>query len=426
MIIRNHYIDPIRPFFDSDLIKVITGIRRCGKSVILSQIADELSAMGKPVLMINLELIEYSSQISDALSLTQYVKDRIPNGQKLYVFLDEVQLVDGWNIACRSLRLENVSLFITGSNSRLLSREFTKELSGRYVSFCVRPFVYKEIYEYSQELGKTYSISDYLAYGGFPKVIEFSDRNSIVQYLNDLNQTIIINDIMNRYKIRKTELFKRLTNYVLVSNARIFSASSVQHYLQSEKITCSINTVMKYLSYLEEAYVIRRIPQHSTRAKRELAFYAKLYDEDVSFNTIRQRNGRFDLTHNLENIVYNELVFMGYDVSVFTKDHREIDFLAQKDGKEYLVQVAYSVAEESTYEREFALFNVLDQRRKKILITNDDFDYSTSTVQHIKLPQFLQMNSLDDQIVDASNNDVLGSSSKMISRFDSAFSALSK
>ena len=426
MIIRNHYIDPIRPFFDSDLIKVITGIRRCGKSVILSQIADELSAAGKPVLTINLELIEYSSQISDALSLTQYVKERIPNGQKLYVFLDEVQLVDGWNIACRSLRLENISLFITGSNSRLLSREFTKELSGRYISFCVRPFVYKEICEYSQELGKTYSIPDYLAYGGFPKVIEFPDKTSIVQYLNDLNQTIIINDIMNRYKIRKTELFKRLTNYVLVSNARIFSASSVQHYLQSEKITCSINTVMKYLSYLEEAYVIRKIPQYSTRAKRELAFYAKLYDEDVSFNTIRQRDGRFDLTHNLENIVFNELVFMGYEVSVFTKDNREIDFLSQKDGKEYLVQVAYSVAEESTYEREFALFNVLDQRRKKILITNDDFDYSTSTVQHIKLPQFLQMNSLDDQIVDASNNDVLGSSSKMISRFDSAFSALSK
>ena len=396
MIIRNHYIDPIRPFFDSDLIKVITGIRRCGKSVILSQIADELSAAGKPVLTINLELIEYSSQISDALSLAQYVKDRIPNGQKLYVFLDEVQLVDGWNIACRSLRLENISLFITGSNSRLLSREFTKELSGRYISFCVRPFVYKEICEYSQELGKSYSVSDYLAYGGFPKVIEFSDRDSIVQYLNDLNQTIIINDIMNRYKIRKTELFKRLTNYVLVSNARIFSASSVQHYLQSEKITCSINTVMKYLSYLEEAYVIRKIPQHSMRAKRELAFYAKLYDEDVSFNTIRQHNGRFDLTHNLENIVYNELVFMGYEVSVFTKDNREIDFLSQKDGKEYLVQVAYSVAEESTYEREFALFNILDQSRKKILITNDDFDYSTSTVQHIKLQNFLQMNSLDD------------------------------
>lgn len=395
MIIRNHYIEQIKPFYDSDLIKVISGIRRCGKSVILSQIADELRAEGKPVLTINFELIEYSSRISDALALTEYVKARIPEGQKLYVFLDEVQLVDGWNVACRSLRLENISLFITGSNSRLLSKEFTKELSGRYVSFCIRPFVYKELCEYARELGKSYTVSDYLVYGGFPKIIEFPDRNSVIQYLNDLNQTIVVNDIMNRYKIRKTELFKRLTNYVLISNARIFSASSVQRYLQSEKLNCSINTVMKYLSYLEEAYVIRRVPQYSTRAKRELAFYAKLYDEDVSFNTIRQINGRFDLTHNLENIVYNELIYMGYEVYVFTKDNREIDFLSQRDGKEYLVQVAYSVAEESTYDREFALFNVLDQSRKKVLITNDDFDYSTSTVQHIKLPDFLQMNSLD-------------------------------
>lgn len=395
MIIRNHYIEQIKPFYDSDLIKVISGIRRCGKSVILSQIADELRAEGKPVLTINFELIEYSSRISDALALTEYVKARIPEGQKLYVFLDEVQLVDGWNVACRSLRLENISLFITGSNSRLLSKEFTKELSGRYVSFCIRPFVYKELCEYARELGKSYTVSDYLVYGGFPKIIEFPDRNSVIQYLNDLNQTIVVNDIMNRYKIRKTELFKRLTNYVLISNARIFSASSVQRYLQSEKLNCSINTVMKYLSYLEEAYVIRRVPQYSTRAKRELAFYAKLYDEDVSFNTIRQINGRFDLTHNLENIVYNELIYMGYEVYVFTKDNREIDFLSQRDGKKYLVQVAYSVAEESTYDREFALFNVLDQSRKKVLITNDDFDYSTSTVQHIKLPDFLQMNSLD-------------------------------
>lgn len=395
MIIRNHYIEQIKPFYDSDLIKVISGIRRCGKSVILSQIADELRAEGKPVLTINFELIEYSSRISDALALTEYVKARIPEGQKLYVFLDEVQLVDGWNVACRSLRLENISLFITGSNSRLLSKEFTKELSGRYVSFCIRPFVYKELCEYARELGKSYTVSDYLVYGGFPKIIEFPDRNSVIQYLNDLNQTIVVNDIMNRYKIRKTELFKRLTNYVLISNARIFSASSVQRYLQSEKLNCSINTVMKYLSYLEEAYVIRRVPQYSTRAKRELAFYAKLYDEDVSFNTIRQINGRFDLTHNLENIVYNELIYMGYEVYVFTNDNREIDFLSQRDGKEYLVQVAYSVAEESTYDREFALFNVLDQSRKKVLITNDDFDYSTSTVQHIKLPDFLQMNSLD-------------------------------
>lgn len=395
MITRTHYINQIRPFFESDLIKVITGIRRCGKSVILSQIADEYRSKGQAVLYINFESLEYSAAIPDATTLVSYVRERLSPTQKLYVFLDEVQLVDGWNIACRSLRLENLSLFISGSNSKLLSKEFTKELSGRYVSFCVRPFVYKEICAYASQLGKFYAISDYLLYGGFPKVIEFSDKASILQYLHDLNQTIIINDIMNRYNIRKTELFKRLVNYVLISNARIFSANSVQHFLSSEKLSCSINTVMKYLSYLEEAYVIRKVPQFSSRSKRELAFFAKIYDEDVSFNTIRQHNGRFDLTHNLENIIYNELIYMGYEVAVFTKGEQEIDFLASKGGKEYLVQAAYSIAAESTYEREFSLFNSLDQSRKKMIITNDDVDYSTSTVEHIKLKNFLLMNSLD-------------------------------
>ena len=396
VIIRNHYIDPIRPFFESDLIKVITGIRRCGKSVILDQIAGEYRAQGKPVLCVNFERMEYSAEIPDARALEAYVRERIPRAEKLYVFLDEVQLVEDWHIACRSLRLENISLFITGSNSKLLSGEFTRELSGRYVSFCVRPFVYKEIQEYCRQIGKTCSIPDYLVYGGFPKIFDLPDKASVLAYLNDLNQTIIVNDIMNRYRIRKAELFKRLVNYVLISNARIFSANSVHHYLSSEKLTCSVNTVMKYLSYLEEAYVIRKIPQYSTRSKRELSFYAKIYDEDVSFNSIRQKNGRFDLTHNLENIVFNELVYMGYEVSVFTKNGQEIDFIAQKDEKEYLVQVAYSVAEEKTYEREFALFNTLDQSRMKILITNDDVDFSTSTVRHIALSRFLTMNRLDE------------------------------
>lgn len=395
MILRSHYIDRIRPFFESDLIKVITGIRRCGKSVILSQIADEFRSAGKAVFSLNFETLEYSSAIPDAKALVSTVKEHIPSDRKLYVFLDEVQLVKDWNIACRSLRLENISLFITGSSSRLLSKEFTKELSGRYVSFCVRPFVYKEIIDYANQLGKEYSVADYLVFGGFPKVIELPDKTSIEQYLNDLNQTIIINDIMNRYRIRKTELFKRLVNYVLVSNARIFSANSVQHYLSSEKLGCSINTVMKYLSYLEEAYVIRKVPQYSTKSKRELSFYAKIYDEDVSFNTIRQHKGRYDLTHNLENIVYNELIYMGYEVVVFTKGNQEIDFLATGNGKEYLIQVAYSVAEDSTYDREFALFNKLDQSRRKILITNDAVEYSTSTVEHIALSGFLMMKSLD-------------------------------
>ena len=397
MISRESYIKEIRPFYESDLIKIITGIRRCGKSVVLEQVRDEISLQGKKIIYLNFELRSVSAKISNDIELISFIENEMqsfPN-EKWYVFLDEVQFVKDWNIACRSLRLKNISLFITGSNSKLLSKEFTKELSGRYVSFTIRPFVYKEILEWSKEIGRDVSVNDYLIYGGFPKRFEFAEKEAMIRYLNDLDETIVINDIINRYKIRKEEVFKKFVNFVLISNARIFSSNSIFNYLKGQKIDCSINTVMKFLDYLEEAYVIRKIPQYSTKAKRQLEFYAKLYDEDVAFNSIRQMSGRFDLTHNLENVVYNELIFMKYKVSVFNVNGKEIDFLASKNGREYLIQVAYSVAEEQTYEREFAPFALLDNSRKKILITNDENDFSTSTVQHLKLKDFLMMNDLE-------------------------------
>lgn len=388
MITREHYIEQIRPFYDSDLIKVITGIRRCGKSVIMDQIESELNQSGKRTLKLNFEDRHISSSITSADDLIAIIDQHLSE-EKLYVFLDEVQNIADWNIACRSLRLKNLSLFITGSNSKLLSKEFTKELSGRYVSFRIRPFVYKELLAYAQQFNHDYPIADYLVYGGFPKIVEFESKEAVTRYLNDLDDTIVINDILNRYKIRKDILFRRLVNYVLISNARIFSASSVQKYLKGQQLECSLTTVMKYLSYLEEAYVIAPIRQYSTKAKRELKYFQKIYNEDVAFNSIRQTSGRWDVTHNLENIVFNELLYRGYTLSVFTQDNLEIDFLAEKNNRQYLIQVAYSIAEESTYNREFALFNKIDQSRQKIIITNDDIDYSTSTVRHIKLRDFL-------------------------------------
>lgn len=397
MITREKYIAKIRPFYESDLIKIITGIRRCGKSVVLEQVKSELESQGKKIIYLNFEKRAVYDNLYNDKTLLDYIQQKInesPN-EKWYVFLDEIQTVENWNLACKSLRLENISLFITGSNSKLLSREFTKELSGRYVSFLIKPFVYKEIAEYAKELNKKITINNYLIYGGFPKRIEFNDEEAMIQYLNDLDQTIVINDIINRYKIRKDNIFKKVANFVLISNSRIFSGNSIFNYLKSQKIECSINTVMKFLDYLEEAYVIRKIPQYSTKAKKQLDFYTKLYNEDVAFNTIRQINNRFDITHNLENVVYNELIYMGYSLTVFNINGKEIDFLATKNGKEYFVQVAYSIAENSTYEREFAPFNITDNSRKKIIITNDEIDYSTSTVQHIKLEDFLFMEDLE-------------------------------
>lgn len=388
MIKREHYLRQIRPFYESNLIKIITGIRRCGKSVIMDQIENELRQDGKKTLKLNFEDRAVSASINTVDALIDYVTQHLGK-EKLYVFLDEVQTIEHWNVACRTLRLKNVSLFITGSNSKLLSKEFTKELSGRYVAFRVRPFVFAEIQQYAKELKQNYSIADYLVFGGFPQSIEFPTKEARLRYLNDLDDTIVINDILNRYKIRKDHLFRRLVNYVMISNARVFSANSVQKVLKGQGIDCSLNTIVKYLSYLEEAYVISPIRQYSPKAKRELKYYQKLYIEDVSFNSIRQTDGHWDITHNLENIVFNELLYRGFSLFVYKVDSQEIDFLAEKNNRQYLIQVAYSIAEESTYKREFALFNKLDQSREKIIITNDDFDFSTSTVRHIKLKDFL-------------------------------------
>lgn len=292
------------------------------------------------------------------------------------------------------MRLYNYSLFVTGSNSKLLSGEFTKELSGRYVAFRVRPFVYKEIVEYCKELKKDTSVTDYLVWGGFPKRFELDSPEAQSRYLNDLDDTIVINDLINRYKIRKESLFKNLVNFILRSNSRIFSASSIHDYIKQEHCDCSVNTIMKYLSYLEEAYIIETVKQYSPKTKKELSYYAKIYNADVCFNSIRCPNNRFDLTNNLENIVYNELIYMGYKVYVYNNGGKKIDFLANKGAKQYYVQVAYSIAEEKAYNRELGAFKNIDGLSQKIIITNDDIDYSTSAVRHIKLKDFLLSKSL--------------------------------
>ncbi len=393
MIHREHYIEQVRPFYDSDLIKIITGIRRCGKSVIMEQIIKEIAEKTDNIIYLNFEDKKVSANVTNSDELISYVEANKKDG-KCYLFFDEVQTLDGWQDACKTLRLYDFSLFITGSNSKLLSGEFTKELSGRYVAFRIRPFIYKEIVEYCKELGKESSVTDYLVWGGFPKRFEFGSLEAQSRYLNDLDDTIVINDLIRRYKIRKESLFKSLVNFVLRSNSRVFSANSIRDYIKQEHTSCSVNTIMKYLGYLEEAYIIESVKQYSPKTKKELSYYSKIYNADVCFNSIRCMNNRFDLMHNLENIVYNELIYMGYEVYVYNNSGKEIDFLASKGTKQYYIQVAYSVAEEKAYQREFNAFKNIDNLSQKIIITNDDIDYSTSIIKHIKLKDFLMMENL--------------------------------
>lgn len=394
MIKREHYIEKIREFYDSDLIKIITGIRRCGKSIILEQVKEEIGAKTNNIIYLNFEDKKTLNLIKSSDGLLNYVENNRKKG-KCYIFLDEIQLLNDYQEAVKTLRLYNNSVFITGSNSKILSKEFTKDFSGRYVSFRIKPFVYKEILEYSKELNINTSIIDYIVWGGFPKRFEFNSEEARVRYLSDLEDTIIINDLITRFNIKKTDLFKSLVEFILASNSRIISAKSIHDYIKHTHESCSVNTIIKYIEYLEKAYIIEKIKPYSTKKKETLKYYFKVYDEDVAFNSLRVVDGRYDLTHNLENIVYNELIYMGYNVNVYNDNVNEIDFLAHKDGKKYYIQVAYSLENDKTYEREFKAFEKIDNSSKKIIITNDELDYSTSVVEHIKLKDFLLMESLD-------------------------------
>lgn len=388
MIYRKKYIDEIHNFYDSDLIKIITGVRRCGKSVVLEQIRDELLSKTNNVLYLDFDDRAITSNIQKWEDIVEYVKENRKDGP-CYVLLDEIQEIDDWQYACRSLRRENCSVFITGSNSKLLSKEFTDRLSGRYVSFRIRPFIYNEVQEYAKELKKSVTITDYLIWGGFPKRLEFNNEKDLRRYLNDLNETIVVNDIVKRYQIKKVQEFKKVADFILISNSRNYSANSIYRIMKGQGIDCSSNTIQKWVSYIEEAFVIDEISKYSKKAKRKLEQAKKVYNCDVSLNSLRVNDGKYDLTHNLENIVYNELLFRNYKLTVYDNNGREIDFLAEKDNKKYYIQVAYSVLDKKTYNREFSAFNNLSQLDTKIIITNDDIDYSTSNVKHIKLKDFL-------------------------------------
>jgi len=389
MIKREQYMSKIRPFYDSDLIKVITGIRRCGKSVILDEIRKEIEIKSNNTIFLNLEHIYDIDKAQTARALVEYVRNNRKSDDLCYLFIDEIQNMPQWVDAVKTLRLEKCSIFISGSNSKMLSKEFINELSGRHVSFQIRPFVYVELKKYAEDLGVEVDILNYLTWGGFPKRLEFKNTEDQIKYLEDIDTSIVIHDLIARYKIKKEVLFKRIVNFVLRNNSRIFSAKSVYDYILNEGYTCSINTVMNFINYLKEAFLIEEIKQYSTKVKRELSYFGKLYNMDVSSNSIRADRNRFDIEHNLENIVFNELIYKGYKVQLYNLNGYEIDFRCEKKSKIIFVQVAYSVVNESTYNREMKPFSLLDNSNEKILITTDKVDYSTSTVRHIELEKFL-------------------------------------
>ncbi|MBQ8698741.1 MAG: ATP-binding protein [Schwartzia sp.] len=396
MLQRIRCLERIRPFYDSDRIKIISGVRHAGKSVLMGQIRDELEARGKKTLYVDFADPATASECRDAQSLFTYIATHWKRRTKrstCYLFLDSVQHLARWSVICRALTLSAVSLFVAGNGAPLLTAEAAKNLDGQYVEFRVRPFVYKELRAYAAELGKKAPVKDYLMYGGFPKRLECASRAATLRYLRGLDAEAL-RDVVVGCNIRKEEIFRCAADFVLSNSGQTITAHAVHSCLQEADLDCSVNTAMKYLSHLEAACLVRRLPIYSARVRRAMETYARFYDEDVAFHTLRKPQGDAALAANMKTIVCNELSAMGYTLSAYEQRSGSIDFLAEKDGRAYWVQVAGSIMEKDKREKELRLLNKLDNSRKKLIITNDEEDYSTSVVEHIRLKDFLMMEDL--------------------------------
>ena len=388
MLIREKYLSKIRPFYDVDLIKVIIGIRRCGKSVVLLQIMDELKNKGinpSQIIYINFEDEEYSFIRNDK-NLHEFVKSKIINDEKYYLFFDEVQNVENWEKAINSFKAtKNVSIFITGSNSDLLSGELATHIAGRYVSFKIYPFTFKEaceLKEIENKEEKEKFFEDYIKWGGMPQRFVLTDEAQTKTYLSDIYNSIVVKDIVERFGIKDLDLFNRVIEYIVTTPAQNFSADSlVKYFLNNDNREVSKATLYNYLEYMTKAMLINKADRYDVRGKRILNGKYKYYLTDLGLGQIRNVSKRTQLGAYLENIVYNELLSRGYDVKVGSVEGGEIDFIATRFQEKLYFQVAYQVYDE-IQEREFGVYRNIDDNYPKYVLSMDTIDLSRDGIIH--------------------------------------------
>ncbi len=399
MIIREKYLSKIRPFYNVDLIKVITGIRRCGKSVILTQIMDELkdkSIKEEQIIYINFELKNYSNIKNDD-DLYVYIKEKINKDIKYYLFFDEIQNVLYWEKAINSFKAEykdKVSIFITGSNSDLLSGELATHLAGRYVSFKVFPFTFKEVCELKDkknndiyELEKDFN--EYIKWGGLPQRFILTSEEQIKTYLMDVYDSIVVKDIIDRFGIKDLDLFNRIVEYIVTTPSQIFSAENLVKYFMADDRGVTKNTLYNYLEYMVLAMLINKAERYDIRGKRILNGKYKYYLTDLGLGQVMNTNKRPQMGAYLENIVYNELLSRGYDVKVGSLENSEIDFIATRFDEKIYIQVTFILADESIIKREFGAFASIDDNYPKYVISTDKFNMSQNGIIHMNIIDWL-------------------------------------
>jgi len=396
---RELYLSKIRPYYDIDLIKVLTGIRRGGKSKLLELIMMELRDKGIPphrILYINFEDIEYD-YIDDPKILNSIIKTKITDNEKYYILLDEIQHVNKFEKALASFKATlNCSIFVTGSNSKLLSGDLSTLLTGRTVEFKIFPLSFKEASEYLNLRDKSIPDNfffDYLKWGGFPQRFDFSYEEQIRNYLVSIYNGIIEKDIFQRETNIDKQKFKTVCSYILANAGKEFSGDNVANYFNnannSNKIDITKPTVYSYLSLMEKAFFISRVKRFDISGKKILESKEKFYSTDMGLRIINTNTIYYEDTFFLENIIYNELITRGYDVYVGKTYNGEVDFVATRDGKKCFIQVSYLMTEQPTIDREFKAFKPIKDSAPKYVLSLDKIDLSHDGITHLNIIDFL-------------------------------------
>lgn len=396
MIKRTLYLNKIRDFYDEvSLIKIIYGLRRSGKSVILTQIIDELRKQKNidenHIIYINFESLEYSF-IKNAIDLDKYIKSLVKDKKNHYVFLDEIQKVPEFEKAINSLRItNNFSIFITGSNSKMTFAELSTDLSGRYVSFRVNPLSFKETIEITNTKKEDYEklLFDIFEWGSLPQRFSFNNEDSKLNYISDVYDSILLKDVIERLGIKDMNAFNKILQYILEIEGREFSSSNVQEYLKREYKEISTETLYNYLDALCSTFIINKVNRYDIHGKSTLKTLNKFYASDLGVRKIKTNEKEENYSIALENIIYNELINKGYNVYIGKTKKGEIDFIASKNKEIKYIQVACYLNDETTIEREFGAFNVITDGYPKYVITLDKEDMSRDGIKHINAIDFL-------------------------------------
>jgi len=398
MINRELYMRKVRPFIDKSLIKVITGVRRCGKSVMMQLIQDELKKAGikeQQMLVINFEDMSFA-RLTDATSLHDEVMRKYSTNPKLkYLFFDEIQEVKEWEKCINSLLSKGqFDIYITGSNANLLSGELATFLAGRYVEINLYPFSFNEFLDLFNLQTDASSVDAnfkrYLQYGGFPFIQHFIEEPlAIAQYLKDIYSSVLIKDVMKRNQFRDVDLLERTLLYVIAHIGETFSANSISKFFKSEGRKVAPETILNQLRGCEEAFLFHRVPRFDLIGKQILQVNEKYYMVDHGIRQAVYGSNQRDVQRILENVVYMEMLRRDYTVWIGRVGDQEVDFVCEKAGDRLYIQVSYLLASDETVEREFGSLLKIDDNFPKYVLSMDQFDLSRQGIIHQYLPDFL-------------------------------------